>query len=96
MVAGAWGAATAAIGETEKTEGYAVLRTERRHTSLLRFGFEIWTDGKRNEHSQDSSRTGRAMKKRLAVPPQTKTPAGCRRYNMSRKGNASRDREAQY
>jgi len=47
MVAGAGRAATAAVGETEQTEAYAVLRTERRHRSLLRFGFEIWTDGKK-------------------------------------------------
>src|SRR6267142_1425419 len=43
MVAGARGAATAAIRERELTQGHAVLGTERRHRSLLRVEFwESW------------------------------------------------------
>jgi hypothetical protein len=84
MVAGAGCATTAAIGETEKTEGHAVLWTERRHTSLLRSSFGIGLTEK--ERAQP----------RLAVPPQTKRRQECRRYDMGLKRNASRDREAQY
>jgi hypothetical protein len=40
ILAGAWGAATAAIRERELTQGQAVLGTERCHKSLLRV--ELW------------------------------------------------------
>ena len=41
VAADAWGAAAAAIFVAEKTEGYAVLWTERRHLSLLDLVFEL-------------------------------------------------------
>jgi hypothetical protein len=39
MAGDARGAATAAVGEGEQTQGYAVLFAERRHGSLLRMSF---------------------------------------------------------
>jgi hypothetical protein len=39
MAGDARGAATAAVGEGEQTQGYAVFFTERRHGSLLEFEF---------------------------------------------------------
>jgi hypothetical protein len=85
MMAGAWGATAAAIGETEKTEGYAVVWTERRHTSLLRFGFEIWTAEKETSTAKIGCATTNKNKNAGKM---------CRRYDTGLKRNASRDREA--
>ena len=57
IVAGARGAATAAIRESKRTQGHAVLCTERGHKSLLRV--EFWDCGTGPEFLSTRSETAR-------------------------------------
>ncbi len=60
MVAVARGAATAAIRESKRTQGHAVLFTERGHKSLLRLSFGICGEKSR----QDAGATNMALKQK--------------------------------
>jgi hypothetical protein len=90
IFAGARGAATAAIRERKRTQGHAVLWTDRGHRSLLRV--EFWDCGSKAGRAE--ARPYTEKEHRLKPVPPTSKNAG--KMPGAQNRNAPRGREAQF